>query len=459
MASVMDVRMCRWAAVVAAVASMMSLVGALAQSGGEGDGSGMKRIIDGLKSDVSDERENAAKALDELGKKGLSQEEGLLALRAAVDKFPPREREWKESAADLVWAVEKQPREAYIPVVLELFPKYTSRAKTAALSLLSKTESRSAANAYMTVLRAYARTGTIEWFPLAGFGGNPRDADVLFPELLDYASIEGLEWDVYATCLQYFQSGLLATEQMLPQAKRVLASYQPRAVKLFPAQQEDGVAWMWEDEYQKSRNIAGLLLDLMGYFPEQEVETALRNALRYSDPHLKCYALLSLVRLGKSVTKRDVLEVARSAEMRNCLYSGLGGLDRLDLYPEEFRTQEAFAESTMVTWLAYPTELARAPDEIELMAVFESVPQEGEQEEEAIEYYVFRFRVRPEGSDAEGSWMAGVAGPFLKKEKPSTRSYGGTFSKFTSWDGKTAREHLEDILGVLEKWVEYHDSQ
>jgi len=64
------------------------------------------------------------------------------------------------------------------------------------------------------------------------------------------------------------------------------------------------------------------------------------------------------------------MDIAANSETRNWFYNALVKMGRSEIYPEEYRNQKSFAESNMVEWLVYPTELGRMPDEIELMNVF-----------------------------------------------------------------------------------------
>jgi hypothetical protein len=77
------------------------------------------------------------------------------------------------------------------------------------------------------------------------------------------------------------------------------------------------------------------------------------------------------------------------------------GCQLKEIFPEEFRTQGAFVESEMVDWLAYRTELGRAPDEIELMKVItvDSGTSDGR-----LDYFAFRFRTHEPYWAAEDGW-------------------------------------------------------
>lgn len=413
----------------------------------------IQEIISSLESNNPEEREAAANQLREKGKQGLNVEEGMIALSAAAKEYPPRKYDFQDTSADLIRAV--TPKAEYISVITDLYPRYNDKGKEEALRLLASIENREAAMAYMKILRIYARTGDVPTLPTQPLQDRPRYADIFFPDILDYADIQVFEWDIYLLLLSYFRANLLSSHDLIPYSNRILDGYYKYKDNLVPSQQNNGIAWMWENEYQGWRNITSLILDVLGYFPTTKVEKDLQEALTYKDPRLKYFAITSLLRQGKEVDSPIIREVASSAEMRNLLYDWLVESNRASLFPEEFRTQEAFAESDMVNWLIYPTELGREPDEIELMKV---VSIDTGTEDGIIDYYVFRFRTHPPHWAAKDNWMAGVSGPFLRKDAPSTRSYGETFSSFESWDSKTPEEHVGNVQEILRSWQEYHNA-
>ena len=132
---------------------------------------------------------------------------------------------------------------------------------------------------------------------------------------------------------------------------------------------------------------------------------------------------------------------------RNILYDNLARLERSELFPEEFKTQEAFAESDMVNWLVYLTELGKPPDEIQLMKVVEV---DTGSEDGVVEFYLFRFRSAIDGMKDDG-WMAGVSGYYKLADKPTTEAHGYTFSAFEKWRDKTPEQHVSDIRSLLNR--------
>lgn len=415
----------------------------------------IQEIIASLESETLEDREITAEQLRELVKQGMSVEDGLIALRTASREYPPRKYDFLDSSEDLIEAAAVHPRSEYISVIVELYPTYNEKAKAEALALLAQLDDRDAAVAWMDIIRSYARDGGVPSLRIWLLQSTPRHADVFFPELLDYADIQPFSYDVYLLCLTYFQQGLLISEELLPYSKLVLDDYRAYEEDLRSSQQLEGIAWMWNDEYQEWRNHGSLLLDLMGYFSTPEVKEKLREALTFEDPRLKHFAVVSLLRFGENLDTMHILDVAKSAEMRNHLYNELARLGLALLFPKEYETQEAFAESDMVNWLVFPTELGRVPDKIELMKVVEV---DTGTDDGFLDYYVFRFCTEEPNWAAKDGWMAGVSGPFLRKDAPSPVAYGDTFSAFEPWESKTPEEHVGNIQKI-DSWREYHKNR
>ncbi len=413
----------------------------------------IQEIVTSLDSDRAEERERAAEQLKAKGKEGLTVTEGIIALRAAAKTYLPRKYDFLDSSADLVQAVRSRPRREYIPVIKELFPAYKPRVKAEAMVILAAIEGREAVVAYMEMVTTYARSGELLALPTGPLESKPRYADVFFPRLLDYVDVPAFERSMYSLLLKYAQVGLLKPLDLAVHSPRVLESYFQYEDKVRSAQRTEGIAWMSDEEYDKVRWRTALLLDVLGYFPHPQVKGELREALGYTDPRLKFFAAMSLLRLGEDVNAEIIHDLAKYPEVRNMLYDELVAMRKISLSPQQFRTQEALAESNMVNWLIFPTELARVPDEIELMKV---ISVDSKTRDGFLDYYVFRFRVYDPDNPAAEGWEAGVAGPFLRKDAPSTDSYGSTFSSFKPWDSMTAEGHFADLVGseedILAEW-------
>jgi hypothetical protein len=345
--------------------------------------------------------------------------------------------------------------------------------------MLNRMQEREAAVAYMAILRAYARTGEVPRLQDENLLKHPRHPDVFFPELLAYASVPNLAFDVYNLFLVYCGAGLLPPEELRNATGQVLEEYRRLKNRVAAAQRPRGIAWMWEKDYTEIRGQASLLLDILGFLQGPELVKELEHALTYSDPRLKCFAATSLIRHGQEVAPGHLIAVAASPEMRTFLFMRLRGLKQEALYPERFLTQAAFAEANMALWLTWPGELGRAPEAIELMSVAsaDAGPPYG-----MLDWYLFRFCTdvpeevvkpasgvvgflkrlvptrAPVPADSEtNGWMAGISGPYFRKDAPTGDPLGQTFSSFEAWESMSPEEHIGDVQELLEEWRERWD--
>lgn len=275
----------------------------------------------------------------------------------------------------------------------------------------------------------------------------------LMPPLLD-GSVSGLGCgDRASILLGYLQAGPLPpaiSTLARDHAQRDAATYLDI---IAPYQRREGIAWRWDEEYCEQKTPLGITLDLLGHLDRgQESVYLLRKAEALWDPYLRLCAALSLLRLGEEPTADAVLAAGEAAETRGDLFEGLKALKRMDLFPLTEISQEKLAEWDMVNWLKFPTELGRAPDEIELMQTIQK--QTGPLGGGAWVYYIFRFRCHPPHWSAETGWTAGISGPFRKREFPTTNAWGDTFSKFEKWEDFTAKDHLASIIELMQRWRE-----
>jgi hypothetical protein len=417
----------------------------------------LEDLLDQLHSPHERTRERAVRRLFRRGRAGFTPDQGLLVLKASSLPYPPRRDPADDTAVDLLRAALQVPYPEYLPHVVHRYPHWHARARAEALHLIMRIEDRRAAEAVMAIVRRHARAGGVPKLPPGLYATAPQHAEVFFPEVLDYLDVPKLAFSVAALTLSFASAHQLEPGLLVPYADAVLALYAKRRDALERAQRRDGVAWRWDPKYHRRRWPAGVLLDLLGHAPTPPVEAELRRAAAaYTDPRLRLYALLSLLRHDRDVDARAVAAVAADPESRKWLFDGLQKLERFHLYPAAYRTQAALAESDLVNWLIHPTELGRAPEKIELM---QAVPFDTGTDAGWADYYLFRFRTAAPHWAARYGWIAGVSGPFLRKDAPSIQALGDTFSTFTPWDRKAPAEHVEDVRELMKTWRERHVQQ
>ncbi|MCB9586187.1 MAG: hypothetical protein H6718_12365 [Polyangiaceae bacterium] len=404
-------------------------------------------IIKRLAATDKPTRDQAMSELLALRNQPFSGADGLALIAAAGNQYPSNGEAYRDTPTALLEVAGVAPHVAYVSAVRKVYPKLTTFAQTQALRLLSTIDDRSAATTLVELLEQGVVAGTAPALDVDLLRQKPRFSDVYFPRL--FKSAKGKpRYGVLSLALAYAAHGELEGAALREQALPLMVMYAPLHEAITKAQRKGGPNWLYEEPYLEAQDEAEILLDLMGYVPTAEVEQPLEDALKLKAPRLVCFAALSLVRHGVAVDPAALERIAANPEMRGTLFDGLGALERESLFPEKYKTQQAFAEWDMVHWLVYPTELGRPPDEIELMQV---ISEDTKTPEGVMEWYLFRFRMKAPHSMASDGWMAGVSGPFQRSEAPSTRSYGDTFSSFTKWSERTPEEHVADVRALIAK--------
>jgi hypothetical protein len=403
-------------------------------------------IVARLQHEDAEVRKAAAIELYGKATPALSTADAILMLRAAGRDFPPVEFGSQDASAELLRVARSSSNPALVEVVRESFSEYPPRAKEEALLLLSSIDSIESTDLFVRLAVDEARNPTgIASLPTRGFEEAPRHADRLFPALFAAMERAELRWGVAHLALTYFEQRELA--------KGALDAHYGALHELLVAllQRTKGLErsdndWMWADDYQEIRGLTGLLLDLGGFFETDESLRDLVLGLESADPRLKFFSARALMAGGRDVPDAVLRDIAAASETRNSLFEYLESANRLERFPKEFLSQEALAESEMVDWLIYPTELARAPSEIEVVRTVDAT-RDGDD----YIYYVFKFRTNPPHWAAEDGWMLGVAGPFLGSAVPSATSYGDTFSTFAKLDETDIEGYVEEIRALLEE--------
>jgi hypothetical protein len=369
-------------------------------------------------------------------------------LKAAERQFPPLNQNDIETSAQLISIVTSRPRIEHVATINESFAKYDPAARRAAMALLGCLDDRRAAEAVMQLVRDYSKTGGIPALAAGEWVTKPQYAEVFFPELLNYASDATLEEEILGFLLGYCQGADISEDVLTRCTSAITERYRFHKRQIFPLQRATDTSWVWQEDYQSHRKVTCDLLDILGYCAAKEARAELRRGLSYRDPKLRLHAAISLTRAGYAIEPKVFTELAANPEVRLDLFERLEAFDLSELFPEKYHTQAALAEADLVRWLA-SSQLRRPPAEIELAKIISIDPQT---EIGILDYYVFRYRVSPPHEKASDGWLAGVAGPFVRVEQPTSRAQGDTGSKFEPFESKSPEEHVGDLPEIAAQW-------
>ena len=156
------------------------------------------------------------------------------------------------------------------------------------------------------------------------------------------------------------------------------------------------------------------------------------NAVRFE----RIKVLYEKLENGQNLTQEDIMPFAQNLLTRESTYKLLSDYNKTELFPDEYFSIVKGAESELVNWLEFPTELGVCPDEIEHI---KRVTFDFDGQNHFIHYEVFRFRVNEPNKDAKFGWFVGVAGPYFDDSKPYDIA-NSTFSRFGTLDKITPDE-------------------
>ncbi|NNM88721.1 MAG: hypothetical protein HKL95_09405 [Phycisphaerae bacterium] len=400
------------------------------------------KVVQRLSSQDAHVRKQALQLLKDWRRDGLSFEEGCQAIEAAAGDWP--EDDQGDCSQALVAAALSHFNHGYDNLLVNFFSRISANARWEIVHALVGRGDEPAARTYLRLVDSYFAAGILPSTPLAGFAKSEQASTLLLPALLQRAGADLVGYDMHLFALHAAQAGWASRIILSRSSGSILEAYHRLRERMRRIEQPMIGDWIWNDDYLDDRAHASLLLDFMSFLTGDAVVEALEGALASYDPRLQHFAVLSMVRQDRVVDTKVLEAVAASSEVRNYLYDGLASLHRLELFPARFATQEAFAESDMVNWLIFPTELERSPHEIELMNTFDN-------DNASLRYYLFRFRTHEPHWAAKSGWMAGLSGPFEVAAMPTTNAGGSTFSTFTVWDEKSPFEHFREITELIGK--------
>lgn len=403
----------------------------------------MEGVITRLQIPDDTIRRRAAQDLREMAYLGINPDDGIRALEAAAKGSFPGEKGPRIRTV-LVTAAAFDPKPEYVPVVDRNFALYDRASKDVALKLLLNLPTRPAAESFINQLSRATAAAEVDTFSIAPLAAAPHDLDVFYPRLLDCARDRATERQVYDAAIEFARRGLFSDATLREIGGRAMLKCASLRRTLMPTQQVAGVGWMWEPKYLYDAELAGPVIELLGYCPAPGVEQELRAGLFYADKRLKGGCILSLLRLGLNVEAAHLRDVAAAPVARAALFRGLQEQGRLDYYPADFRNAQDFAEAEMVEWLSVSSEWGRPPDEIRLMGIITRSGDDGNES-----YYVFKFRNISADPRKANPWLAGVAGPYLVGATPGPADTRETFSAFEPYEKRTDEGHVDHIRGQV----------
>lgn len=369
----------------------------------------------------------------------------VLALDAAIALRGGDKRAQSYATKLVSWASEwRDPR--LVRLIKERFARLDGQSQTHALWGLANLGTKPAARAFESaVVQHHANIKRINSH---GFSQRPRHGETLFPGVLAAAETPRHRSNVYLLLLRYLNADAVAASDVQAAIAPLLGYTREAVLELADLPRSASRSWMWEEAYYYPRRFLAIALDCLRYFPDDDVDAVVAFAGEQlaDDPRIQLFVINYRLSQGVAPDPERILFVASDDETRADLYRVTNTPEWRDLFPAEQRRQQQLAAAELADWLSYPSELGRIPDAVVLEHRETMKTRQGD-----AELFLFRWAA----IDAEGatSWYAGMAGPYLVTDYPTTQGLGLTFSSFEAWDSMTPEDHVAAMREVLREWA------
>ncbi len=183
-------------------------------------------------------------------------------------------------------------------------------------------------------------------------------------------------------------------------------------------------------------NSIELATDICEKFLNDQIVDLLYEIIKKDFSNITFYAVKTLILAGKEISADIIVSLAHNLEYAKLTYELLSDEQRKTYFPTECSSPEYLAKSDMVRWLMYPTELGKAPDDIEFIGKITYLFKKDK-------YYVFKYRSDSDtlSDNLKNKWLIGWS-----------NDDGGTFSNFDEYslyEKNTISETLKNIKKKL----------
>lgn len=147
--------------------------------------------------------------------------------------------------------------------------------------------------------------------------------------------------------------------------------------------------------------------------------------------------LIRKLKSNESITGDELAALCEEPSLRPAIFHLLKVYERQDLFPSSYMTFEKGAESYLVNWLEFPTELGAKPLYIEFLTKVILIDRE------KIDYYVFKFMANSKDWVTH-QWMIGACGPYNARSAPYDVP-ARVYSRFKTLETETPESEVQWI--------------
>lgn len=143
-----------------------------------------------------------------------------------------------------------------------------------------------------------------------------------------------------------------------------------------------------------------LLCDLLRLYFNKDTVRILKIAEKINNSAIKFYSADSLLELDEK-PEQETIDILAKDDVFACnMFRSLKRNGLEEMFPEELRSEEYLSKSDMIHWLCFPTELGKAPDEIQFV---------GTVKKRKNNFFVYKFKSKSNNlpEEKKDEWLVG----------------------------------------------------
>ena len=321
------------------------------------------------------------KAFNKIKKMKLTDEMGLQILDYSVKDYSDSMSRETFSLSLISLCLDNY-KDVYEEKIKEIFPNIIDSNKIKVLTILSFLENESAIRLYKDlVLKYFSKEEVI---PIGKLGSNPKNYDLLFPDLYKAFNFEIKRNSILLLLNDFVNKGIVKVDD-LKKYKKVLqkeiCKIFNEAIKFKFNKDEN---YMTNMDYVNLRFYLESAINIEFYVSSRESKKLLDKLFTKKDNQLKLFILENYIKKNKKIDKMNLNSIARDKLSRYPLFSLLMYYNLERLMPKKYSNNKALSESDIYLNYAISKNYTEFPTNLKLYKEIEF---------NNCKYYVYKFKV------------------------------------------------------------------
>lgn len=273
-------------------------------------------------------------------------------------------------------------KDIYEEKIKEIFPDIIDSNKIKILTIISFLENESAVRLYKDLVLKYFTKEEV--IPIGKLGSNPKNYDLLFPDLYKAFNFEIKRNSILLLLNDYVNKGIVKVDDLKKHKKclqKEICKIFNEAIKFKFNKDEN---YMTNMDYVNLRFYLESAINIEFYVSSRETKKLLDKLFTKKDNQLKLFILENYIKKNKKIDKLNLNSIARDKLSRYPLFSLLMYYNLERLMPKKYSNNKALSESDIYLNYSISKNYAEFPTNLKLYKEIDF---------NNCKYYVYKFKV------------------------------------------------------------------